>query len=141
MIEVNDLAPKLEVVRAEMERFLQRVCQNSFSRDRARVDRMVFLINNYDLVNRVYEDRGVDTDDTGRFNELLKTQMHNFVDESIGQYFSSLMNCIKKYEPRVKPLEQGMTDDTIEHLRRDNLRSIDERFLHLLHLLLPIFTQ
>lgn len=55
MPNVNDLSPKLDVVRTEMENFLNRVSQNSFTRERARVDRMIFLINNYDLINRIYE--------------------------------------------------------------------------------------
>lgn len=50
-----DLTDLLHILRARLEEYLARVCAESFTRETAIVDRVVFLINNYDLICSIYE--------------------------------------------------------------------------------------
>ena len=126
MRDINDLSPTLAQLRNQMESFLQRVCQASFQHPK---EKIVFLINNYDMIVRIYEDRHVDAEDHIRMQELLKSNMHKFVDLTMDASFRGLLDTMRSMESVLVLDVSNRAGPSMDAIRQENRGKIDERAL------------
>ncbi|RHY22316.1 hypothetical protein DYB32_009536, partial [Aphanomyces invadans] len=61
-------------------------------------DKCVFLINNYDLVVSVVDERKIASDETTKFDELLLQQREKFVEEELMTQYGSLIAFVQHTE-------------------------------------------
>ena len=72
-------------------------------------DRSVFLINNYDQILTVFQERRVVSDEAQRFEESLLRQRELFAEEEIRQSFPRLISFVAQTEKALSELQVGAT--------------------------------
>eukprot|EP00736_Rhodelphis_marinus_P002709 Rmarinus@m.14902 len=70
----------------------------------------IFLINNYDLILTVFGEKGIKSDDTIFFDELLEAQSTCFIEEELQHYFGGLIVVVKELEPMVQSRKPQQVD-------------------------------
>lgn len=61
-------------------------------------DRCVFLVNNYDLVLSLFQERRIISEETSRFEELLAEQRERFVEEELQTWYAKLIQFVRQNE-------------------------------------------
>ncbi|MCP9265091.1 Vacuolar protein sorting-associated protein 52-like [Dirofilaria immitis] len=97
--------PKLQLYlskqQAEIEDFLTRIAEQLISR----VQQLVCLINNYDLILNVLEERiTFDSKEKSSFWELKQNRINEYVELVLRSHFDDLMSFVNECEPLI---EQG----------------------------------
>jgi len=107
--------------------FLQREVENFILRRASefvnRKDNLVFLINNYDMMLQVINERTTDdSKESDSFQQTLNLRTQEYVEEVLSPYFSNMMGFVKENEPL---LEKGqanyirMNEAAVEQIIRD----------------------
>ncbi|CAK4089947.1 unnamed protein product [Aphanomyces euteiches] len=63
-------------------------------------EKCVFLINNYDLVVSVVQERKIASDETSKFEELLVAQRERFVEEELLAWYGTLIVFVQQTESK-----------------------------------------
>ena len=75
---------------------------------------IIFLINNYDQILSLFDERSVTGDDTTRFRELVAQQIAQYIEEELSESYGRLIAFVKQIEARVR---QKPPHDQIRWLR------------------------
>jgi len=67
----------------------------------------IFLVNNYDLVLTIFHERHLQRNATTRFEELLRDQVHLFVESQLMRHFPDLVSFVKVTEPLVAAIDES----------------------------------
>jgi hypothetical protein len=73
--------------------------------------RMVFLINNYHQILRVFNERRIESTETQSFEELLAEQRELFVEEELQQSYSKLIAFVKRTEASMGGASAAKVDE------------------------------
>uniref|UniRef100_K3WUL5 Vacuolar protein sorting-associated protein 52 A n=1 Tax=Globisporangium ultimum (strain ATCC 200006 / CBS 805.95 / DAOM BR144) TaxID=431595 RepID=K3WUL5_GLOUD len=61
-------------------------------------DKCVFLVNNYDLVLSLFQERRIISEETAKFEELLAEQREKFVEEELVTWYAKLIQFVRHNE-------------------------------------------
>lgn len=81
----------LALLRQEAVKLLLRMA----TQHQALKSQIVFLINNYDRVLLVFAERKIVSEETAKFEELLKNERIRFVEEELGVYYSDMIQLVR----------------------------------------------
>eukprot|EP00298_Acanthocystis_sp_HF-20_P021013 c2679_g1_i2.p1 GENE.c2679_g1_i2~~c2679_g1_i2.p1 ORF type:complete len:346 (-),score=114.23 c2679_g1_i2:171-1208(-) len=113
-VETSSVLVQMEVLRAELETLLQTLSSKSWPQDKKMM--AIFMINNLHLVLSVYHDKGVTIESyVLSVQEQKKKFVNFFVEDQLQTHFGSLVDFVKKVEPKV-----------IESTFEENRKQIDE---------------
>ncbi|VDK83209.1 unnamed protein product [Onchocerca ochengi] len=100
-LQIEPLQLYLSKQQAEIENFLTRITEQLTSR----VQQLVCLINNYDLILNVLEERATfDSKEKSSFWELKQNRINEYVELLLRPHFGDLMSFVNECEPLI---EQG----------------------------------
>jgi len=104
--EYNDdfLLSNLRRLRNEVDKLLERAA----GRVALPKNQVIFLINNYNVILRILQDKGLVCEEIGSFEEKAKSQVALFVEEELSEKFGRLITFVKNTEMMVTK----MTDDS-----------------------------
>ncbi|CAM9679004.1 unnamed protein product [Ectocarpus sp. 12 AP-2014] len=110
---LNDLG----TLRVEVVQLVQRMAEQLPSNKL----QVVFLINNYHEVLRVFQERRIISDETARFEELLVRQRDFFVEEELKEKYKRLISFVQQTEAAMSSGETGaeLDEATVEGLVRE----------------------
>lgn len=104
----------LAVLRDEVLALLTRLAEQH----KAAKDRCVFLVNNYDLVLSLFQERRIVSDETSRFEELLAAQRERFVEEELQTSYAKLIQFVRQHESRTSSGSGGASAEDAVQLER-----------------------
>lgn len=84
----------LAVLRDEILGLLTRLAEQH----RNSKDRCVFLVNNYDLVLSLFQERRIISEETAKLEELLAEQRERFVEEELMTWYAKLIQFVRHNE-------------------------------------------
>ncbi|KAG1696643.1 Vacuolar protein sorting-associated protein 52 [Nymphon striatum] len=85
----------LLMLQEEVENFILRMAAEF----QERKDQLIFLVNNYDLILSVLNERmKEDSKESETFRELLNSRTEEYVDEVLSQYFGGMITFVKEAE-------------------------------------------
>jgi len=87
----------LGLLRLEMAKLVAKIA----SEHSTHVNKIVFLINNYDLVTSVFAERQLDSDDAKYFSEQLQQQTALFVEEELSACYGRMIQFVRRTEPLI----------------------------------------
>ncbi|CAM9642682.1 unnamed protein product [Phaeothamnion confervicola] len=96
---LNDLA----TLRTEVVKLVQRLTDQLPTPKQ----RIVFLINNYDQVLSVFQERRIMSDETARFEELLSRQREVFVEAELQERYGRLIDFVHRTEAAMSQQQQS----------------------------------
>ncbi|XP_066919822.1 vacuolar protein sorting-associated protein 52 homolog [Clytia hemisphaerica] len=68
-----------------------------------RKDHLVFLINNYDMMIQVIQERTTDdSKESDSFQQTLNTKIQEYIEEVLSPYFGGMMTFVKETEPMIE---------------------------------------
>eukprot|EP00741_Cyanophora_paradoxa_P006469 tig00001003_g6264.t1 len=91
----DSLRTALATLRLEVAKLIARMAAEHSQH----IAKIVFLINNYDLITGVCAERGVESEDGSYFGEQLAQQTSFFVEEELGASYGKLISFVKRTEP------------------------------------------
>lgn len=116
------LQQDIALLRTELIALMDRTAVSIATSSSAR-DQRVFLINNYDLILSIFQERQLLSEEVSRFEQLLLTQRELFAEEEIKAFFPRLLVFIAQAE---QALQEGpaaitgiITESACETLVRD----------------------
>jgi len=104
----DTLTHSLTAMQNAMETLLEAMAREFSSRR----DRLIFLINNYDLILGVLHEKKLQNEAAGRFDCLLRDQISVYVEEQLLDYFSELIRFVKETEPKLNAAAPGTAPGT-----------------------------
>ncbi|GAB9463606.1 Vacuolar protein sorting-associated protein [Globisporangium polare] len=96
----------LAVLRDEILGLLTRLAEQH----RNSKDRCVFLVNNYDLVLSLFQERRIISEETAKLEELLAEQRERFVEEELMTWYAKLIQFVRHNESLT--LNKSVNKDT-----------------------------
>jgi len=95
--------------------------------------RNIFLINNYDVVLSILNERNINCDDKAKLDELLGVVTAAFVEDELHTHFSALIGFVKEVEPMVQanqteqiPYKEDFVQKLLKDFSKDWQGAIDK---------------
>eukprot|EP01134_Creolimax_fragrantissima_P001650 CFRG1650T1 len=122
--------PQLEASMSRLLSELEAFLANTAALFGRQKDRLVFYINNYDLILTVMQEQTIQPSNESKyFDTVLNAKIQSYVQEELSPYFGDLMLFVSETEPLLTEgkvqLEQGRVEKLVRSFAQDWRRAID----------------